>query len=248
MTDSPRYKLHKTPRFSANSLSQYLATDTAAQRRRIIQRAKYPLKNPIIANKFPNDQIRLFFANGNRDVAYFDSALAHLQSIAKTDPIKKDTVLREIEVIEAFKKAYSKRRWKKKVFVTPLQQNKISPGGVPVNVMLHTQLEEIGEDTNGARGGLIVFTSKSSQARRLIEKRRLWLTQLILWSLEGKGNLPVEPRLCMVMDVFGDKYPLTKASDISSRFRSDLEESMTEVKQMWPVVEPPDDYDGPPWQ
>lgn len=53
------------------------------------------------------------------------------------------------------------------------------------------------------------------------------------------------PRLCMAADIAGKD--ILKASPSHSRFRESIVNSCREIAAGWNNVEPPPDYDGPPW-
>jgi hypothetical protein len=111
---------------------------------------------------------------------------------------------------------------------------------------LDIALSEISKEGVKSSGGIILFMARTPESRKNIENRRRWISQLILWSLEGKGNITPLPRLCMALDVHGNE--LVKASSPSSQFRDNVLISCSEIETKWDSVPPPDDYDGPSWQ
>ena len=122
----------------------------------------------------------------------------------------------------------------------------INESGVRINVRLDASLNETSKLGDINTGGIVLFTARSAVSRKHIEKRRRNVTQLILWALEGQGNYDPLPRLCMSVDLFGQK--IIKASGVSGQYRGYVESACKEAALKWDSIAPPKDYDGPNWQ
>ena len=212
----------------------------------MIQEAKFPRSKPITAYRFARQEIQNFLSSGKKDIAYFDLPISKLNQTIETNEAKRADARMDLRAIEAFIDLFKSKRWHKydmglKKVDVPLKVN-----GVRINVRLDVSLTETTESGSSHRGGIVLFFGRTAESRKNIENRRRWVTQLILWALEGKGNVDPLPRLCMSMDIFDGQ--LIKASSVSEQFRDNVRDSCREAELKWDAIEPPVDYDGPTWK
>lgn len=247
MLKRPVYKFYATPRFSVNQFTDYMATTNASQRNKIIQRAKFPASKPITAYQFAKREIQGFLASGKGDFGYFDLSIAKLQHTIATDEERRDDARKDLKCIEAFIAMMKAKKLSKYDFLLKAADMALHPiPQVLINVRLDVSLTETAPNGQRHSGGIVLFTAATAESRKNIETRRRQVSQMVLWALEGRGNLDPLPRLCMSLDVFGGE--LVKASESSSRFRGYAMDACGEAALKWASIEPPADYDGPPWK
>lgn len=169
----------------------------------------------------------------------------------KTDSqwVKQDSLL-SIEAIEAFHSAYSKGQMGvKKIECRSLLGNNqphLSIEGTQVSVVLNATTHK--SDKGGAKrvGGLILLFSKAETvvAARAERCRNAAVLAYFfaLNYLEYAGK--ADPKLCFALDVFGGKaYP---APNAYKQRLGNINASCEEIAKIWPTIQPPSDYDGPP--
>lgn len=230
-----------------NQLADYLATSNAEQRERVIRSAKFPKKIPVVAYSSSKRIICDFLAGNTGDLSYFDDHIHRFETRRRREPDgwMRDEMQRNIDAIEAFKRAFSKRRARRYRFVAGPTDLTMTLEGVRLNTRLDVSLIETDDEDVTYSGGCVLFIANTDAARRNIEARRKSVAALVNWSLEG-GNIEPLPRLCMSFDVFGEV--IVKAPTAIDRFRGYVASACSEAAARWPRVGPPEDYDGPDWQ
>lgn len=247
MNKSPIYRYNAKPRFSANQFTDYMATVNASQRDKLIQKAKFPASKPVTSYQFAKREIQDFFLSGKGDFSFFDHDIANLEHKITYDEEKRDDARRDLRCIKSFLDLMKGKKFSK----YDIQQNKAdvpikTKQGVTINVRLDASLTETSKEGVTNSGGIVLFTAATKESRKNIEVRLRRVSQLIIWSLESKGNIAPLPRLCMSIDVFGNQ--IVKASVVSDRFRRYAQDACKEIALKWDSVQPPSDYDGPAWQ
>jgi hypothetical protein len=250
---SPKYRYNPDPRVSANQLSDYLNA-SSTRRKRIIQDAKFPRTVIVARYGGARDVIADYLCDIARPTGKLVDATQTLKTESdKTDSpwIKQDSLL-SIEAIEAFHSAYMKDQMGvRKIECRPIigtSLPSLSIEGTRVNVMLNATTHM--KDKKGTQqvGGIILLFSKTETllAARA-ERCRVAAVLALLFALnhlEHAGK--ADPKLCFAIDVFGGKaYP---APNAYKQRMGNINTACEEIADRWARIEPPSDYDGPPWK
>jgi hypothetical protein len=244
MAETPNYGFNPKPEFSVNHISEYLATDNAPQRTKIIRAAKFPKKVEISAYS----QIRRPLQSALLKPAFDPDGM---QALADRLSIKarretgypRDEALRCEKAVRAFITTISPRSFARMQIGPPVAALSFRRAGVRLKVSLDAS---ISAEVDGAQfsGGIVLIYSFSAN-RGEIRPRLNAVTSLILWALEA-GQMEPLPRLCMAADIAGSD--VVKASSAHTRFRERVTESCHEISARWNGIKPPEDYDGPDWE
>jgi hypothetical protein len=248
MSDTPNYGFYKHPRFSANHLADYLCTNDATQRERVIRDAKFPKKAKVIPYQRVTPIFRDFLRNGNSDLSYFDRPRERLAAQAKKEdgPLKSE-LLRCIKAIDAFMDTYVKGRLDSFQFGTAHTDIIFKLCGVSINCRLTPPISHTSKNGSLNSGGCVFFLAGSAPARKNIEDRTKFVAATVHWALESVStNIEPLPKLCLSFDVFGKN--VVSAPAAYSRLRNKMEASCREVANGWDQIEPPSGYDGVPWR
>lgn len=249
MSTTPNYSFYRNPRFSANQLADYLATDNAEQRERIIRQAKFPKKIPVATYAPSKRAMASFLTSNTGALSYFDSHIRTFETRRQREPDGwlRDEMQRNIDALAAFKRVFAGRRMRRYRFVTGPTDLTLTLRGVRINTRLDVGVSDTDASGVTYSGGCVLFVANTDQARRNIEARCRSVAALVHWSLESSNpNIEPLPRLCMSLDVFGEA--LTKAPTATDRLRGRVASTCDEAASRWDRVAPPDDYDGPNWQ
>jgi hypothetical protein len=213
-----------------------------------MQSAKFPKKPPITAYQRIMPHFREFLRNGNGETSYFDLHRAKLTTQAKNEiGTEKSEILRCIMVIDAFIATYSSGKLQNLKFGHSYEDVAFKVAGVSVNCRLSPPILETAKNGALNSGGCVMFTASTAQARKNIENRTKFVAATVHWALEKvKVNIEPLPKLCLSFDIFGQN--VVRAPTAYSRLRTRMEDSCQEVANDWALIEPPADYDGPPWQ
>lgn len=249
MSGAPNFRLHKSPRFSANQLAEYMNTSHAGQRETIIRAAKFPRTTAVVPYTPTRRIVAEFLPKHSDGPGYLDDHLSRLEARHRreSDGWMQDELRRNIEAIQAFKRAFRQRRMARYTFDHGPVDLAMNMEGVRINTRLDARLIEDQEDGTAYGGGLILFLASADGSRKNVDHRSKVVAALIHWSLqEAVGNIEPLERLCLSFDVFGSV--LTKAPTSIDRLRSNIRSSCREAARAWPTVPPPPGYDGPDWE
>lgn len=245
MDDTPNYRFHRKPRFSANHLAEYLCTRDASQRDAVIRKAKFPRKPSVTAYQQVIPGFRSFLTKPGDGFTSLDALAERLKVKAETaEEAAKLEAKRCVGAIEAFKAAWTNAKWGKAQFLPGPQDVILKICDVAINVHLDPPMIEHGQGGEAFSGGCVMFLSNTPDGRKNIEDRRKYVAAVTHWALEG-GNLPPAPRLCVSFDVFGNE--VTRAPTSVTRIRKTMTDACREVFRKWDDIEPPTGYDGPDW-
>jgi hypothetical protein len=244
MSGSPNYSFRREPTFSVNHISEYLATENAAQRTKILRAAKFPKKVEVAAYGQVRAELKVALSAADFGADQLAFLVERLDAKARREiGYAKDEALRCKRAVEAFISHVSAKRFRGYQIVPAPEGLILSVSKVRIKVSMDAAvLQTVGETTNS--GGIALVYSFSSD-RDPIEPRLRAMTGLMLWALEG-GQIEPLPRLCMAVDLATGN--IAKASSSHARLREHVRESCDEAAARWPTVEPPDDYDGPDWR
>ena len=248
MPDTPNFGFHKNPRFSVNHVAEYISTDTAGQRETVIRNAKFPRKPAVVPYTRSRHSIEAFLAGNSGNLSRLDEDLERLEAHLRREPEgwMKTELRRNIDAIEAFKKAFTKTRAKRFRFVVGPTDMTMLIGGVRINARLNLTVTETTDAGVTHSGGCTLLIANTEAARKKIEERRKAVAALIHWGLQSGGS-NIEPleRLCFSFDVFG--LTITTAPKAIDRLRANITSACDEATARWPHVAPPSGYDGPDW-
>lgn len=244
MTEAPNYGFNPNPEFTVNHISEYLATDNAPQRTKIIRAAKFPKKVEVAAYSQIRRAVKAAMPKPMFDRVGMELLADSLATKARRETgYPRDEALRCERAVRAFISTVQSRSFRRLNIHSPASQLSLRQSGVRIKVTLDAAITaESGDITNS--GGIVLLYAFS--ADRGSEKERLQaISGLILWALET-GQMEPLPRLCMAVDLAAGE--IIKASASHARFRQHVSESCDEVAARWVSIEPPDDYDGPDWR
>jgi len=247
MLDAPNYGFHRSPRFSANHLAEYLTTTNANQREAVIRKAKFPRKVSVIAYAQALPAIGKFLSTNSGDLSYFDDMLARLAAKElREDGYNREEAKRCQAAIASFKETFATSGSRKYRFLPGPQDISVKISNVRVNIRLDAPIVEEGKDGQLFSGGCVLLMASTPDARKNIEDRRKYVAALIHWALqESSSQTEALARLCLSFDPFGGE--ITKAPIAVDRLRRNMTSSCHEVAARWDDIEPPTGYDGPDW-
>lgn len=152
-----------------------------------------------------------------------------------------------IDAIESFQAYETQMNVGKAKFLKPMThypRPKIS--GVSISVSIDLRVERTDLKGTKSIGGAILVFSKSGDPDKNLQERCKAITLLVHELLRDyvKPSETLDPSLCMAIDVFnGSVY---RAKTQQKLLYKTVENSCGEVATVWPSVEPPSNYYGPP--
>lgn len=227
-----------------NHISEYLATDNAPQRTRVIRAAKFPKKIEVAAYAQIRKSLQMALTKPEFDRVALEFHADRLVAKARTEVgYQRDEALRCERAIRAFLETMAAKAISKVNISAAPPSLSVRKDGVRIKVTMDAALSQ---ESNGVTnsGGIVLLYAFSAD-RDPVKGRFSAMTGLLLWALEG-GQMEPLPRLCMAADLATGE--VAKASSSHVRFRQHVSDSCHEIAARWASIQPPDDYDGPDWQ
>jgi hypothetical protein len=249
---SAKYRLNAKPRLSANQLADYLNA-SSIRRKRIIQDAKFPRTVIVARYDGARDGIGDYICDLGRPTSKLVGSIDQLKTkaAASESPWTKQDSLLSIEAIESFHTAYSNNKMGiRKIECRPITSGAppLSIEGVQVSVSLDATTHRKEKDGTDRVGGVILLFSKSETSGSARADRCKTAAVLALIFVEKNLTLfgKADPKICFAVDIFGGAaYP---APGTYKQKLSYINAACDEIVDRWDGIEPPPDYDGPPWE
>lgn len=224
-------------------MAEYLACQNATQRARVIRAAKFPKKIEVAAYTQIRRPLRDALSKPEFARGDLEFLAARLETKAERESgYNRDEAMRCARAVRAFQETFNPKAFAR-CEISPAPSTLFTRiEGVKVNVTLDATVTETRGDETRA-GGIIILYAFSAD-RSGVRDRLSTAAGLMLWTLEG-GQMEPLARLCMAADIAGKD--ILRASASHSRFREGIVNSCREIAAGWNNVEPPPDYDGPPW-
>ncbi|MBP7334382.1 hypothetical protein [Niveispirillum sp.] len=240
---SSNFGFNKTPVFTVNHISEYLTTDGAPQRTKVIRAAKFPKKIEISAYSQIRQTLKAALSKPSFDQPAVLELAERMAARARRETGNaKDEALRCERAVRAFIETIRPSSFRGMQIAPAPTSLAFSQNGVRLKVTLDAMISaEVGDVSNS--GGVVLLYAFAAD-RGSMKARLSAITGMMLWALEG-GQMEPLPRLCMAVDLAAGE--IVKASAAHSRFRAKVSESCLEIAARWDSIEPPDDYDGPDW-
>jgi hypothetical protein len=244
MSETPNFGFNPNPEFSVNHISEYLATENAPQRTKIIRAAKFPKKIEVAAYAQIRKALQAALSKPEFDRAGMAFLADKMAAKARMETgYARDEALRCERAIRAFIRSMDPRSFSKFTISPSPSPLLVKNADVRLKVTIDASVTATSKET--ANSGGIVLLYAFSADREGIKDRLKSITGMTLWALEGKQMEPL-PRLCMAVDLAaGD---VARASESHTRFRQHVTDSCHEIAARWNAIEPPPDYDGPAWR
>lgn len=243
-----KYSYNSEPRLSANQLGE-LVNASPTRRKSIISGAKFP-KGAIVAQyKDANDQLLAFLQNPSRSTPNFLTKVESLYEKSNDSafsPWVCNDAGRSAEALEAVQSLYNKTGLSKyDLKALPHIKPKVIISGVKVSssgaCSVHGKYK--GQNAVGCMSLLFNKTEASNTAR--IERCKSAAVLSVLYSEQHLSDHGIAAtKLSMSYDIFMGKIVL--APSTYKKRLSDMKFACDEVVMMWPLIDPPSDYDGPP--
>jgi len=227
-----------------NHISEYLATDNAPQRTKIIRAAKFPKKVEIAAYSQIRKALQSALLKPDFDRNGLEFLADRMADKARRESgYSRDEALRCERAVRAFLETIKPRSFARMQISPSPASLFLMQAGVRLKISVDASISTQADETMNS-GGIVLFYAFSID-RGSMKARLSAITGLMLWALEG-GQMEPLPRLCMAADIA--EGTIIKASASHTRFRQHVTESCSEIGARWDLIEPPDDYDGPDWQ
>lgn len=233
-------------------MAEYIGSAiTPTRRRTIIREAQFPKTAQVVQYRSAREGLVKYLGDGARRPALLATAIAGMKARAEgseSDWVRNDC-RNSIDAIGAFERSYNKSSLRK------LDCREVTSRGhhidtwptrigVAFDLTIHKPSDE-GPDTFGA--AIFVFARGESSAATRKERCSNIAGLIYMFCakyLDGGSFGAVDPSLCVAIDVFAGlehKCPGTFA-----RKGRHVEDSCAEIATIWPTIDPPGDYDGPP--
>jgi hypothetical protein len=236
-----KHRYNPDPRLSANQMAQYI--EAGAQKRyTILQDAKFPPTFMLIRYE---DAVAPIVGHSTGKADALEHGILKLKRKEVSDDLSEYT--REncrlcIDALESFRATIENLDLGKTVFrPCELRETRMDIKGVDVSVSLRLMTEEVKRGGKRSIGAAILSYSKAKNPRELEA-----MAMLIYRYLKAQPKYAEEcvPQLCMAIDV--PNATIYRAGAAQARLWKTVEASCSEVKRVWPTVEPPRNYNGPP--
>lgn len=233
---------------SANQIAEYLLA-TPTGRKRAIQRARFPQKSVVAQYVKAREGLVNFLDDGTRNLRHLADATDYLTKRGErgeaTDWLKRDS-RQSVEAIVAFQGAYNRlgvRRLdcRKPIGRLPLLDEWATKVSVDLDVTIHVPVPANRDRIGGA---ILLFSrGESSSARRIEQSRTIASLVLAFCSRFMSAQGDVDKKLCLAIDIFGG----VSHGPQGSRKLDHIRDACDEIAGRWHSVDPPTDYDGPPY-
>ena len=224
-------KERKNPRFSVNSLSEYLVAN-AVRRRRILEEQKRPRDFQVSYYKEASEAIVECIAS-DMDLERLTEARNALSSSPPGNEWEASRRAAGIEAVEAFRHAVKQLDLSAyQIFRGQRTPRRLNLAGVSVSVRPEILLKQ-NRDGSVEAGGLKLFLSKN---KRLAEDRARYIGTILYQYLraQAKERAAVKYKHCYVIDVFGAQV-FTAPRTYKRRAR-EVEASCEEISMLWGFV------------
>jgi hypothetical protein len=244
MAQTPNYGFNAQPEFTVNHISEYLATENAPQRTKIIRSAKFPKKVEISAYSQIRKALQSALSKPNFDRDGMEFLADRMSSKARLEVgYQRDEALRCEKAVRAFIGTLQPRSFGRMQIRSSPPSLLLNQKGVRLKITMDASI--MIEDGGATNAGGIVLLYAFAADRGSMKDRLSAITGLMLWAMES-GQMEPLPRLCIAADIAeGD---IVRASTAHTRFRQRVTDSCSEIEARWKSIEPPDDYDGPDWR
>lgn len=227
-----------------NHISEYLATENAPQRTKIIRAAKFPKKIEISAYSQIRKALQSALSKPDFDRRGMEFLAEKMAAKARRETgYPRDEALRCEKAVRAFISTIKPRSFARMQVSQSPKTLALRQAGVRLKVSIDASIT-VEVDGTVHSGGIVLLYAFSVD-RGSLKERLSAMTGLMLWALES-GQMEPLPRLCMAADIA--EGVIVKASSSHTRFRQHVTESCDEIASRWANIEPPDDYDGPEWR
>jgi hypothetical protein len=243
------HKFHLQPRLSATQVGDYLSAN-ATNRRRILREAKYPPTILLIRYEDAKNALVAHLAREGAVDGSLDRKILALRRKADdggiTDYARANCNLC-VDAIESFQAYERNLEVGKTKFLKPLvHYSRLKISGVSISVSIDLRTEKVDAKGTKSVGGAMLVFSKSGRPDKNLPDRCKAITLLIQELLQGyvKNGEQLDPSLCMAIDVFNGK--VYRAKSLQRQLYKTVVNSCGEVAMVWPSIEPPPNYNGPP--
>jgi hypothetical protein len=247
--DGFTHKYHPQPRLSANQVGDYLSAN-ATNRRRILRDAKYPPTMLLIRYEDARSALVSHLTSNGVAENILDKKVQTLRRNSDNDGItdyQKQNCRLCIDAIESFQSFEAKMDVGSAKFLKSLTHYpRLKISGVSISVSIDLRTEKI--DSKGGKtvgAAMLVFSKSGGPDNNLPERCKaaaLLVHELVKRYV--KSSEKCDPTLCMAIDVFNGK--VYRAKSQQKLLYKTVENSCGEVATVWPSVEPPPNYNGPP--
>lgn len=219
------------PRISVNKLAEYLVAASPARRRSIIAAQKRPPDYIVPRYSDAQDAIARFLASPARDQRIITRAIERLRADRSGSPWAQQRRELCVEALVSFRKYVAELQLQGlEVELGEANQQKLVVAGVSISV--RPELIVRGRDSRGRStlGAIKLHIAKNSPLSRE-SAAYVGATMSRFLERTSQGEARVEPKACLVLDVFGQR--LFSAPRASVRRMSEIEIACQDIARLW---------------
>lgn len=237
-----KYRVHDSPRISANQLAEYLLV-SPSRRQTILRNAKFAPTYLVVRYNAAKTAVADYLSNDARPSGILADAGADLLAVSKSptsSPFQKNDAELSIEAIDSF----SAIKTNKELIQLSFQKLTNRLPALPLNgvdVSVNLDLIARRQKTPPLIGGVVFQTAKATTGASWRAEHARNVSSLV-WMLAEKHLSAlgqVDRKLCLTVDFFGKS--ITPAPTSYKRRLADFEAACLEIGALWPSIQPPTD-------
>ena len=226
-------KVRSEPRISAPKLGDYMATPSATTRFGLLRDQKIAPDVQIARYRKAAAEIRTSLVMQADPVTHLTKASARLKSATGKTPWQTNDNATSSEALDHFAKFLGKFNRKGLMFAeTRTTGYKIPIEGVEVSVYPLLRIARDNKDGTRSTGALLAVIRKGDG---LSDRAGAVTAELVRMALTRAGDKSVDPKLCIVVDVFRGK--MFQASKQYRKMQADIAAACREIAIIWPKIE-----------
>jgi hypothetical protein len=231
MTKTYVQKSHEDPRISVNKLAEYLSTNKAARRTRILKEAKFPPTFQTIRYDPAREIVQRFLSGAIPNTQSLQTVIDTYSKLPASDDYEQRTQKSNVEALGYFLTlAPTLDFGDSEISLGAHAPPKITISDVAISVRPDLLLVTSKKGAN-LRGAIKLNISKGAVHTKDSSE---YAGTLVRHYLTGKHGAECDYRLCYTLDVFGKK--LTEAPKSVTNRMKDVESACAEIARQWESI------------
>lgn len=227
-------KVYNDPRISVNKLGEYLATNKASRRQRILQDSKFPPTFQVIRYDPTREIIQRFLSGAIANTQFLQQEIDKYSTLKTSNDFEERMKKSNVEALGIFVKLAPTLDFGD----ANLGIGQHAPQRLPINdvsISVRPDLTlTVSKKGAGGRGAIKLNISKG--AVHTLDSADYAGTVLRHYLTGQHGADECDYRLCYTLDVFGKKLAISPKA-VTNRMK-DVEAACAEIARQWPSIEP----------
>jgi hypothetical protein len=226
-----KQKVHKDPRISVNKLAEYLSTNKASRRERILRESKFPPTYQVIRYEPTREIIQRFLSGSIQNTQSLQTIIANYADIPAKDDFEERMKKSNLEALSHFVVfAPTLDFTDTKLVIGEHAPAPLTLNEVAISVRPDLTLSSIKKGAT-SRGAIKLNISKGYVHSKDSAE---YASSVLRHYLTGKHDSECDFRMCFTLDVFGKKL-LEAPKAVVNRMK-DVDAACSEIARQWDSI------------